>query len=96
MLFVFENTISGGYNLDDEMVTVNHWLISQGLAALKVVFTNLYYADDIGYVYGYRPMIHLSFAIEHQFFGRSPKVSYFFNVILYLLSILTLVSILNS
>ncbi len=87
VFFVFANTIGGGYNLDDELVTMNHRFTSQGLTALKDIFTNSYYADAMGYAYGYRPMVHLSFAIEHQFFGESSKVSHFFNVILYVLSI---------
>lgn len=87
VFFVFANTISGGYNLDDELVTMNHRFTSQGLTAVKDIFTNSYYADAMGYAYGYRPMVHLSFAIEHQFFSESPKVSHFFNVLLYVLSI---------
>ncbi len=87
VFFVFANTISGGYNLDDELVTMNHRFTSQGLTAVKDIFTNSYYADDMGYAYGYRPIVHLSFAIEHQFFGENPKVSHFFNVLLYILSI---------
>ncbi len=88
VFFVFANTIGGGYNLDDELVTMNHRFTSQGLTALKDIFTNSYYADAMGYAYGYRPMVHVSFAIEHQFFGENPKVSHFFNVILYVLSVI--------
>lgn len=87
VFFVFANTIGGGYNLDDELVTMNHRFTSQGLTAVKDIFTNSYYSDAMGYAYGYRPMVHLSFAIEHQFFGQSPKVSHFFNVLLYILSV---------
>jgi tetratricopeptide (TPR) repeat protein len=83
---VFANSISNGYNLDDELVTQNHPLTSRGLEAIGDIFTSPYYSDEMGYAYGYRPMVHLSFAIEHQFFGEKASVSHFFNVILFALS----------
>jgi tetratricopeptide (TPR) repeat protein len=84
--FVFANSISNGYNLDDELVTNNHPLTSRGLEAVGDIFTSPYYSDEMGYAYGYRPMVHLSFAIEHQFFGEKASVSHFFNVVLFALS----------
>jgi hypothetical protein len=83
---VFANSFSNGYNLDDELVTQNHPLTSRGLEAFGDIFTSPYYSDEMGYAYGYRPIVHLSFAIEHQFFGEKPSISHFFNVILFALS----------
>ncbi len=83
---IFANSISNGYNLDDELVTQNHPLTSRGLEAIGEIFTSPYYSDEMGYAYGYRPMVHLSFAIEHQFFGEKASISHFFNVLLFALS----------
>ncbi|MFN8287469.1 MAG: tetratricopeptide repeat protein [Chitinophagales bacterium] len=80
---LFFNTIFNGYNLDDELVTINHPLTSQGLSDVKRIFTSPFYSDNFGYNYDYRPMTLLSFAIENQFFGDSPKISHFFNIILF-------------
>lgn len=80
---LYANTINNDYNLDDELVTRNHKLTSKGFSAIPEIFTSPYYSDDMGYSYDYRPIVHLSFAIEHQFFGESAHVSHFFNVLLF-------------
>lgn len=81
--FVFANGIKNDYNLDDELVTQNHRLTSKGIAAIEQIFTEPYYKDASGYSYEYRPMVLLSFAIEHDLFGDNPHASHFINVILY-------------
>lgn len=87
VFFIFANTLSNGYNLDDELVTRSHKLTSRGLEATGDIFTSPYYSDAMGYAYGYRPMVHFSFALEHQLFGEKPGVSHFFNLVLYVLSV---------
>jgi len=82
---LFANSLGNGYNMDDELVTINHRLTSQGFSALPEIFTSPYYQDAMGYSYEYRPMVLASFAIEHQFFGESAFVSHFFNLLLYVL-----------
>ena len=71
------------YNLDDNLVTQNQPLTSQGISAIPEIFKSNYYSDNMGYSYEYRPMVLTSFAIEHQFFGDNPHVSHFINVLLY-------------
>src|ERR1039458_9564470 len=66
---LYFNTVFNDYNLDDELVTRNHPLTSQGISAIPKIFTSNYYSDAMGYAYGYRPLVHVSFAIEHQLFG---------------------------
>lgn len=88
VVFAFSFAIYGAsvfndYNLDDELVTRNHKLTSQGIEGIATIFSSPYYSDDMGYAYGYRPIVLTSFAIEHQFFGDSAGVSHFINVILY-------------
>ncbi len=85
--FVFANTFKNGYNLDDNLVTQNHPLTSKGLSTVKEIFTRTYYQDESGNAFGYRPIVHLSFAFENALFGESPAVSHFFNVVLYVLAV---------
>lgn len=85
--FLFVNTIGNGYNMDDGLVTRNHKLTSQGISAIGEIFTSSYYDDGV-YSYGYRPMVHLSFALEHDLFGEKPGAGHFFNVILFALSVI--------
>lgn len=87
---VFTNTFKNGYNLDDNLVTQNHPLTSKGLSTIKEIFSSTYYKDDLGYKFGYRPMVHLSFAVENAFFGESPVMSHFFNVVFYIIAVLLL------
>lgn len=87
---VFANTFKNGYNLDDNLVTQNHPLTSKGLSTIKEIFSSTYYKDDLGYKFGYRPMVHLSFAVENAFFGESPVMSHFFNVVFYIIAVLLL------
>lgn len=86
--FVYLNSIQNGYNLDDELVTRNHPLTSKGLSAIWEIITSPYYSDNMGYSYGYRPMVHLSFAIEHEIFGENVMVSHSINLILYIICVL--------
>lgn len=85
--FIFANTIGNGYNMDDGIVTNGHKLTSQGLSAIGEIFTSNYYSDNMGYAFGYRPMVHLSFAIEHELFGEKPGAGHFINVILFAISV---------
>lgn len=86
--FLFVNTLGNGYNMDDAMVTMNHQLTSKGLSAIGEIFTSNYYSDAAGYAYGYRPIVHLSFAIEHDLFGEKPSAGHFINVILFVFSVI--------
>lgn len=88
VFFLFANTIGNGYNMDDELVTMNHKLTSRGLEAITDIFTSPYYSDAMGYAYGYRPIVHLSFAIEHQLFGEKAGISHLINVLLFTFSVI--------
>ncbi len=84
-IVLYSNTIPNEYNLDDVLVTNNHRNTAKGLSAWKEILNEFYYEDDMGYRYGYRPVTHLSFALEHQLFGESPHISHSVNVLLYAL-----------
>lgn len=87
--FLFANTLNHGYNVDDNLVTQNHFLTSKKeISTIVDIFTSPYYVDNMGYSYGYRPIVTLSFFIEHYLFGEKAGISHFFNVILYILAVL--------
>jgi len=85
--FLFANSIGNDYNLDDNLVTRGNELTSQGFSAIKEIFTSNYYSDAMGYAFGYRPIVHLSFAIENRLFGEKPGVGHFINVLLFAFSV---------
>ena len=82
-IIVYFNSIQNGYNLDDELVTRNHPLTSKGINALWEIITSPYYSDEMGYSYGYRPIVLMTFAIENYFFGEDPHVGHFINLLIY-------------
>ncbi len=96
VFIIYANSVPNGYNLDDELVTRNHRFTSKGLEAIPDILTNPYYADAMGYKYEYRPVVHVTFAIEHQFFGESAKTSHFFNLLLYALLCIVLYNLLKQ
>lgn len=93
---LYANTIPNDYNMDDELVTINHRNTSRGLSAISDIFSQYYYEDDMGYKYEYRPIAHLSFALEHELFGESPHISHLINCLLYALLCLMLYKLLLS
>ncbi len=93
---LYANSIPNDYNMDDELVTKNHRLTSQGVKAIPEIFTSFYYQDAMGYAYDYRPIVHASFALEHQLFGDIPQVSHFFNLLLYIICCLLLYRVLKE
>jgi len=100
MLFVFIsllylNTVFNDYNLDDELVTINHRLTSKGINGIPEIFSSPYYQDDMGYNYEYRPIVLVTFAIEHSVFGETPQVSHAINLLLYVAVCLLLYSCLT-
>ncbi|MBL7799994.1 MAG: glycosyltransferase family 39 protein [Chitinophagales bacterium] len=92
---LYANSIPNEYNLDDELVTINHRLTSKGISAISEIFASPYYQDESGYSYEYRPVVLTSFAIEHDIFGDNPHWSHFWNVILYSLTCVILFRVLR-
>lgn len=87
---IYANSIQNGYNLDDTLVTQNHRLTAKELIdengiveTISTIFKSSYYEDDMGYAYGYRPMVHVSFAIEHLIFGENPSTGHLLNTLLF-------------
>jgi len=80
---LYGNTLLNSYNMDDTLVTQHHRFTSKGFAGISDILKSPYYSDNMGYSYEYRPVTHISFAVEHQFFGEHPAISHAINVLLY-------------
>lgn len=94
-LALYYPTISYDYNLDDELVTrgsefdergleVSHYT-AYGTDSLSKIFSEPYYKDSKGNSYGFRPITHTSFALEHAIFGENAATSHTINALLYAL-----------
>ncbi|MFN3341348.1 MAG: hypothetical protein ACK40M_01550 [Flavobacteriales bacterium] len=70
--------------MDDELVTKDHPLVAKGVAGIPGIFSSRYSVNE-KQNYEYRPIVLLTFAIEHQFFGANPAVSHFVNILIYAL-----------
>lgn len=85
---IYAGTIGHDYNMDDELVTKGHRLTSKGFMAIGKIFSSPYYEDDMGYSYEYRPITHLTFAVEHGIFGERSGLSHLINVLLHSITVL--------
>src|ERR1043165_5645283 len=92
---IYFNSVFNDYNMDDELVTQNQRLTSKGISAIPEIFNSPYYQDKSGYKYEYRPIVLVTFAIEHSIFGEHAGVSHFINVLLYALLCCLLFSVLR-
>jgi tetratricopeptide (TPR) repeat protein len=89
------NTLWNGYSLDDDFVTeINN--TTKGFSSFKEIFTTHYIENKGGFSYEYRPIVKLSFAIEHHLFGVKPGFSHAINVILYALLCILLFKFLDA
>lgn len=90
---LYGNTISNDYSLDDNFVTENN-ITTKGLSSVYKIFTTHYDVGEDGKGYEYRPIVKLSYAIEHQFFGVNSHTSHFINILLYSLCLMLLYKVL--
>lgn len=94
-MLLYANTVPNLYALDDELVTIDHRLTSQGISAIPEIFSSHYFDNQVGNKYEYRPVVLATFAIEHTFV-TSPHVSHFINLLLYGLTAFLLFSTIRS
>ncbi len=86
---LYGNTLFNNYALDDAIVITKNQFTKKGLSGVKDLLTTEYFTGFFGkqknLVSGgrYRPLSTISFAIEYEFFGKSPGISHFFNIIFY-------------
>lgn len=83
---LYGNSIQNDFALDDLPQIVNHRMVQQGWDGVgELISTNYWSASNqnLGY---YRPLSHISFAIENALHGNNPHIMHFVNVLLYALS----------
>jgi len=95
--FLYFNTIYNDYTADDlplirDNPTINHGLMHVSDLLTKSTFFG-YYHQNYG---AYRPFTMLNFAIETQFFGLTPGISHFFNILYFSLTCLMLFIVMNK
>lgn len=81
---LYGQSLSNGYNIDDDYVCENHQLVQQGIKGIPEIFASRY-NNSGGVMFGYRPVTIAVYAIEYQIFGESPTVGHFFNIIYYII-----------
>ena len=80
---LYGNSIMNEFALDDLPQIVNHRMVQQGWDGVGELLTTNYWAasnQNLGY---YRPLSHVSFAIENALHGNNPHIMHFINVLLY-------------
>lgn len=88
---LYANTINHGFVLDDDLVCKKNGFVQEGLGGIKDIFTHSwYYGFSSTSDRYYRPMMLAGFAVEKHFFGNSPSIYHFFNVLEYALGCLFL------
>ncbi|MCF8364778.1 MAG: tetratricopeptide repeat protein [Bacteroidales bacterium] len=83
---LYGNSITNDFALDDLPQIVNHRMVLQGWGGIgELLTTNYWSASDqnLGY---YRPLAHVSFAIENAIHGNNPHIMHLINVLLYALT----------
>jgi len=88
---LYINTLGHDYALDDTMMITENSFTRQGLAGLGEILTNDaftgFFGEDRALLEGgrYRPLSHVTFAIEYELFGLNPFVGHLVNTIWYAL-----------
>jgi len=85
---LYVNILRNDYSIDDSYVTKKTNMTARGIKAIPKIFTSFYINEGDDHKFDYRPMVKVSFAIEHQFFGVSPVTSHLFNILFYLICLL--------
>ena len=88
-VILYAQTVDYGYVLDDTIVIDDNQFTSKGVSGIWDIMTTEsmtgYFGEQKNLVQGnrFRPLSLVSFAIEIELFGKSPKVAHINNVIIY-------------
>jgi protein O-mannosyl-transferase len=94
-LLLYGNTLRNGYGLDDEFVTGPNNVTAKGFKALLKVFKMWHVSDETGNNYEYRPIVKVTYAIEHGIWGENLPLSHLVNVLLYAIALMVLFNFLK-
>jgi tetratricopeptide (TPR) repeat protein len=82
--FIYSNTFSHGYVLDDFSAIKENNIVKQGNSAIPEIFKTSYRQGYLSVKDGlYRPLSLVTYAIEWNYFPNKPSISHFVNVLLY-------------
>ena len=87
--FLYANTISFDYALDDKIVITNNEFTKKGVAGIADLVSNDsmvgFFGKKKNLVSGgrYRPLALVTHALEWEVFGKNPSISHFINALLY-------------
>lgn len=84
ILFQYGNTFEHDYAWDDAIVITQNDRVQQGLSNPSAYFKNIK-SDQIQHRYGYRPITLLSFGLDVELAGMTPKRGHVMNVLYYTL-----------
>lgn len=93
---LYGNTLSHDFALDDLPQIVNHRHVQHGWSGIPDLFTQNYWAAsglNLGY---YRPLSHITFAVENALHGNNPFVMHLVNVLLYALTGMAVFALLSA
>jgi protein O-mannosyl-transferase len=93
---LYGNTLGHDFVLDDLPQIVNHKHVQQGWSGIPELATQNYWAasdQNLGY---YRPLSHITFAVENALHGNDPFIMHLVNVLLYALTGVVLFAFLSQ
>lgn len=99
---LYANTLGGGYVLDDGILITKNKFTQEGIRGIPAIVTSDAFAGFFGekkdLVAGgrYRPLSIVTFALEQSIFGGNPGVSHAVNVLLYGLTGVALLLVLQG
>ena len=84
---LYMNGINHGYLLDDSAAVTDNNYVQMGIQGIpKLLTTDFWHFSAVRLGY-YRPLPLITYAIEYQFFGLSPHISHFNNVLLFAIAV---------
>lgn len=98
---LYGSTLGHQYALDDALYITDNQFTKKGFAGIGDLLSHEslvgFYGEQKSLLTGgrYRPLAHITYAIEYQFFGENPGISHFINILLYSLLMLLLYNVLR-
>ncbi len=93
---IYSNTINHDYALDDTGAIQQNLNVQKGIKGIPdILKMDLWEQSEVRLGY-YRPLSLITFAIEYQFFQSAPHVSHFNNVLLFAISCVVLLFVLQA
>lgn len=94
VFILYGQTLLYDYVLDDNLVYVFNTFVQKGIGGIGDIFSNGYVTGFTGQPdQSYRPLVSLSFALEHSLFGDNPFIGHLINMLLYVLSAILLLKL---